>query len=124
MIDLIQHAALRVGIFQDGLAKGVERFQSDVLAPLADRFYYASLHLASGFVRKGQAQNVFTGKIWIGLQQVADALGNNAGFAHGIVTATSTHLIALVVRDFNPDLVILAVKLRMGGNVSNGVLIA
>src|SRR5712672_1919084 len=57
MIELVQHAALRAGIFQEPVAEGVKRFQGDVFGALADRFYDARLHLSGGFVGEGQTQN-------------------------------------------------------------------
>src|SRR5712675_1261757 len=57
MIELVQHAALWVGIFQERVAEGVKRFQSDVFGALADRFHDARFHLPGGFVGEGQAQD-------------------------------------------------------------------
>ena len=57
MIELVQHAALRVGIFQEPVAEGVKRFQGDIFRALPDRFHDARFHLPGGFVGEGQAQN-------------------------------------------------------------------
>jgi hypothetical protein len=57
MIELVQHAALRVGIFQEPIAESVKCFQRDIFRALADRFHYARFHLPGGFVGEGQAQN-------------------------------------------------------------------
>ncbi len=81
MVDFVEHAAVRVGIFQERLAKGMKRFQGDVLGALPDGFYHASLHLAGCFVGKGQTQNVFTREVRVRLQQVADAFGDDTSLS-------------------------------------------
>src|SRR5882762_11046655 len=50
--------------------------------------------------------------------------GRAAGIGFGEIAAAGAHLIALVLRHFNADSVILAVILRMRRDVSDGVLIA
>ncbi len=81
MIDFIEHAAVRIGVFQERLAKGMKRFQGDVLGALPDGFYHASLHLAGGFVGERQAQDAFARKARVGLQQVANAFDDDAGLS-------------------------------------------
>src|SRR4029077_20698563 len=81
MIDFVEHAAVRVGIFQERLAKSEKRFQGNALGALPDGSYHASLHLAGGFVGECEAQYVFAREVWIGLQQVADAFGDDAGLS-------------------------------------------
>src|SRR6266404_4212507 len=58
--------------------KSLER---NVFAPLAHRLDDARLHLPRGFVGKRQAQDVFPGQRSVRLQQVADALRDDARFS-------------------------------------------
>src|SRR5712672_2439204 len=57
MVELVQHAALWVGIFQEPIAEGVKCFQRDIFRALADRVHDARFHLSGGFVGEGQTQN-------------------------------------------------------------------
>src|SRR6266481_2503547 len=68
MIELVQHAALRVGIFQEPIAESVKCFQCDIFRALADRFHDARFHLSGGFVGEGQAQNALAWQVRIGEQ--------------------------------------------------------
>src|SRR6266403_1638874 len=68
MIELVQHAALWVGIFQEPIAESVKCFQRDVFRALDDRFHDARLHLPGGFVGEGQAQNALAWQVRIGEQ--------------------------------------------------------
>src|SRR5216683_1568079 len=51
------------------------------LPALARGLYYAGLHLTGGFLGERQRKNIFTGKGCVRLQQVTDALRNDARFS-------------------------------------------
>jgi hypothetical protein len=59
----------------------MEGAEPDAFGALADRFHHARLHLARGFVREGQAKDVFAGQLRIRFQEVTDSLGDHARFA-------------------------------------------
>ncbi len=50
VVDFVEHAALRVGVFQQRLAERVEGLEGDVLAAFADAAHHASFHFTSRFI--------------------------------------------------------------------------
>ena len=78
MIHLIQHAALRIGVFQQRFAKGMKGLEGDVLGAFSDRSHDTRFHFAGGFIRECQAENVFARQARIRLQQVPNSLGDDA----------------------------------------------
>ena len=62
-------------------AEFVERAQPHALRPLAHGSSHAVQHLARGFIRERQPQNVFARELRIGLKQIANPFGNHACLA-------------------------------------------
>ena len=62
-------------------AEFVEGAEPDAFGALADGFSDAAQHFAGGFIRKGEAENIFAGEFGVGFKEVADALGDYARFA-------------------------------------------
>src|SRR5579862_7833073 len=59
----------------------MEGLERDIFGALSDGAYDASLHFTGGFVSKRQAQDIFTGKARVGLEEMANALGDDSGLA-------------------------------------------
>ena len=59
----------------------MKRRQRHRFAALAGGFHRAGFHFAGSFLREGQPKNVFAGEAFIRLQQVPDALGDDARFS-------------------------------------------
>jgi hypothetical protein len=81
VIDVVEYGIGNLDFFEDGLAERMKGSQRDVAAALACGSDDARIHFAGGFAREGEPEDVFTAQRWIGLQQVADALSNDAGLA-------------------------------------------
>ena len=78
VIHFFQHLAVWRNFFQQSLAKRVERLDGHALAAFASAFHHTRTHLARGFVRKRQSQNIFAQQGIVRSQQMLDPLGNNA----------------------------------------------
>ena len=81
VIELVQHHPLRIGLRQQRFAEGMKRRQRYRFAALAGGLYHAGFHLAGGFLRECQPENVFAGEAFIRLQQVPDALRDYTRFS-------------------------------------------
>ena len=62
-------------------AKRMKRGEPDLFAALTYLPHHAVLHLCRGLVRKRQPEDLFAGKLRVGLEQPADTLGDHAGLA-------------------------------------------
>ena len=81
MVHRIQHYSFGINIFQQRLAERVKRRQRHRFPALASRFHHARFHFARGFPCKRQSQDVLAGKLRIRVQELPDALSDNARFA-------------------------------------------
>ncbi len=81
MIELVQHHALRVRFRQQRLAEGMKRRQRHRFASFAGGLHHPGFHFAGGFLREGQAENIFAGEAFIGFQEVPDAFCNDTRFS-------------------------------------------
>ena len=82
VIDVVKRLNIRIRRAQNLFeAEGMERAEPDAFGALADGFDDAILHLAGGFVGEGEPENIFAGEIWIGFEQSANALGDDARLA-------------------------------------------
>ncbi len=82
MVDIFERLDAGVGALQNLFqAEFVERAEPDAFSALARGFHHAMLHLACGFVREREAENIFAGEVGIRFEQVANALGNHPCFA-------------------------------------------
>jgi hypothetical protein len=82
VIDILQNFQVRIGYAQDLVqAEAMKSAEPYAFGAIANSSYYAGLHLAGGFVCESQSQDVFTGKLGIRFEQVANALGNDARLA-------------------------------------------
>ncbi len=81
MIHLVDHEPLGRGFFQQAFAKGVKRREHHGFSAVAHHSNDARFHLASGFVRERQPEDVFAGKIRVRFEQVPDAFGDDARFS-------------------------------------------
>ena len=59
----------------------MKRRQRDIFAAFAGGAHDAGFHFAGGFIRKGEAEDVFAGKRVVRLQKVADTFGDDASLA-------------------------------------------
>ena len=81
VVYLLQRDPVRINFLQQRFAKRVERRQHHVFAALANSLYHPRFHFPGGFFGEGEAQNIFAQQRLIRLQQVPDALRNDAGFS-------------------------------------------
>ncbi len=81
MVHIVQdlHGGVRFG--QQGAAEGVKSAEPDIFAAFAHGAHHAVLHHRRGLVGEGQPQQALAGERRVGLQQVADALGDDARLA-------------------------------------------
>jgi len=63
------------------LSAGVEGLDGDVAAAFAAGFHDAGLHFAGGFFRVGEGEDIFAAESGVGLEEMADAFGDDAGLA-------------------------------------------
>ena len=81
MIHFFQRQDVGVHFFQQRFAKGMKGRQNDIFAALAHGFHDARFHFAGGFLCEREPKDVFAEQGSVGFQQMADTLGDDAGFA-------------------------------------------
>ena len=81
MIELVQHDTLGVGFRQQRFAEGMKRRQRHRFAALACGLHHAGFHFAGGLFRECQPENILAGERVVRLQQLPDALGDDARFS-------------------------------------------
>ena len=80
MVHILKHGDFRVDLFQQRFTEGVKRRHGHVSAAFAARFHHARFHFPRSFLRVRETQNVFPTEGRIGVQQVADPLGDHPRF--------------------------------------------
>jgi len=81
VVDVVQSLQFGIALDQQSVAEGVEGSHEYGAAALAGGACDAMFHLARRSVGERQRQDGFTGQIGIGIQEMADSLGDDAGLA-------------------------------------------
>jgi len=88
VVDPVNGLEVRIDVLQQRAAERVKRLERDCLGALRLRFAaiprrrdHAVFHFRRGLVGKRQAQDFLAGKFRLGVQQIADALGDDASLA-------------------------------------------
>ena len=88
VVDLVDGLEVRIDFLQQRVAEGVKRAERDGLGALRLRFSaiarrrdHAVLHFRGGLVGERQAQDFLAREFRLGIEQVADALGDDASLA-------------------------------------------
>ena len=81
VVDVFEDGVLGAVFAEDFFAEGVEGEDFDVAAAFAAGFNDARLHFAGGFFCVGKGEDILPAKRRVGFEEMADALGNDAGLA-------------------------------------------
>ena len=88
VVDLVDGLEVRIEFLQQRVAEGVKRAERDGLGALrfgfsaiARRRDHAVFHFRGGLVGKRQAQDFLAGEVRLRIEQIADALGDDASLA-------------------------------------------
>ena len=81
VVDVFENGVLGAIFAEDFFAEGVESEDFDVAAAFAAGFDDAGLHFAGGFFCVGEGEDVFAAESRVGLKEMADAFGDDAGLA-------------------------------------------
>ncbi len=88
VVDFVDGLEVRIEFLQQRVAERVKRAERDRLgafrfrfSALARRRDHAVLHFRGGLVGERQAQDFLAGEFRLRIQQIADALGDDASFA-------------------------------------------
>ncbi len=87
VVHFVDGLEFGIDFLQQGVAKGVKGAERHGFGAFSVRFtavagggHHAMLHLRGRFVREGQAQDFLAGELRLGVEQVTDALGDDARF--------------------------------------------
>ena len=81
VIDVFEDGVLGAIFFEDFFAESMEGEDFDVAAAFAAGFDDARLHFAGSFFCVGEGEDIFAAESGVGVEEVADAFGDDAGFA-------------------------------------------
>ena len=81
VIDVFEDGVLGAVFAEDFFAEGVESEDLHVAAAFAAGFDDAGLHFAGGFFCVGEGEDIFAAERGVGIEEMADAFGDDAGLA-------------------------------------------
>ena len=81
VVDIFENGVLGAVFAENFFAESVEGEDLDVAAAFAAGFDDAGLHFAGGFFCIGEGEDILPAKRRVGVEEMADALGDDAGFA-------------------------------------------